>query len=194
MGTPDRILDAALASFGGPGYGATSLDGLAAQLGITKQTILYHFNSKEGLLEAVIDRSALELTQALAATLAQPRWGWDRIEVVVRTVFRLGLQRPELPGLIREVTRLGPPASTRLAEALEPLLDAARVSLEQDMGAGTIRTTDARLLLVSIYSTVIGAVTEVEVLRAVGVEPTVRTAVRRRRELLDFLQAALHAG
>ncbi len=194
MGTPDRILDAALTSFGGPGYGATSLDGLAAELGITKQTILYHFSSKEGLLESVIDRSAIELTQALAATLAQARIGWDRVEAVVRTVFSLGLQRPELPGLIREVTRLGPPASTRLAEALAPLPAAARGSPEQDLSAGTIRTTDARLLLVSIYSTVIGAVTEAEVLRAVGVEPTLRTAVRRRRELLDFLQAALRAG
>lgn len=194
MGTSDRILDAALASFGGRGYGATSLDGLAADLGVTKQTILYHFGSKEGVLEAVIDRSAIELTEALQSTLAQARSGWDRVEAVVRTVFRLGLRRPELAGLIREVTRLGPPASTRLAEALEPLLDAARASLEREMEAGTIRTTDARLLLVSLYSTVIGAVTEVEVLRAVGIEPTARTAVRRRRELLDFLHAALRAG
>ncbi|MCP5026804.1 MAG: TetR/AcrR family transcriptional regulator [Actinomycetia bacterium] len=194
MSTPDRILDAALASFGSRGYGATSLDGLAAELGVTKQTILYHFSSKEGVLEAAIDRAAADLTEALQSTLAQARSGWDRVEAVVRTVFRLGLQRPELPGLIREVTRLGPPASTRLAEALEPLLAAARASLEREMEAGTIRTTDARLLLVSLYSTVIGAVTEVEVLRAVGVEPTVRTAVRRRRELLDFLHAALRAG
>ena len=194
MGTPDRILDAALVSFGSRGYGATSLDGLAAELGVTKQTILYHFGSKEGVLEAVIDRASADLTAALQSTLAQARSGWDRVEAVVRTVFRLGLQRPELPGLIREVTRLGPPSSTRLAEALEPLLDAARTSLEREMEAGTIRTTDARLLLVSLYSTVIGAVTEVEVLRAVGVEPTARTAVRRRRELLDFLHAALRAA
>ena len=50
----------ALASFGTRGYEATSLDALAGELGVTKQTILYHFPSKEALLCAVIDRSAEE--------------------------------------------------------------------------------------------------------------------------------------
>ena len=58
MATRDRILDEALASFGTRGYGATSLDDLAAALGLRKHTILYHLGSKEALLDAVIDRSA----------------------------------------------------------------------------------------------------------------------------------------
>ena len=57
-GTADRILDAALASFGSRGYEATSLDALAESLGVRKQSILYWFPSKEALLEALIDRSA----------------------------------------------------------------------------------------------------------------------------------------
>jgi hypothetical protein len=59
------------------------------------------------------------------------------------------------------------------------------------MAAGTMRRHDARLLLLSAYSAVIGVATEVEVLRAVGIEPTVRSLVRRRNELLDFLGSAL---
>ena len=50
-GTADRILDAALASFGSRGYEATSLDALAETLGVRKQSILYWFPSKEALLE-----------------------------------------------------------------------------------------------------------------------------------------------
>jgi hypothetical protein len=38
---------------------------------------------------------------------------------------------------------------------------------------------------------VIGVATEVEVLRAVGIEPTARSLVRRRAELLGFLHSAL---
>ena len=57
-GTADRILDAALVSFGTRGYEATSLDALAGALEIRKQTILYWFPSKEALLEALIARSA----------------------------------------------------------------------------------------------------------------------------------------
>ena len=60
--TSDRILDAALASFASRGYEATSLDAVAKELELTKQSILYWFPSKDALLEAVIDRSASDLT------------------------------------------------------------------------------------------------------------------------------------
>jgi TetR/AcrR family transcriptional regulator len=190
-GTRQRILDEALTSFAARGYEATSLDALAARLGVRKQTILYHFASKEALLEAVIDRSAGELSAVLEAALARAGEGWARVEAVVRSVFRLAGRRPELLGLLREVSRLGPPYATRLVEALEPLVERAREFLEAEMSAGRMRRQDPRLLLLSAYSTVIGVATEVEVLRAVGFEPTARSLVRRRAELLGFLRSAL---
>ncbi len=189
--TRERVLEAALVSFGGPGYDATSLDDIAAELGVSKQTILYYFPSKAALLDAVIDHSAVEVAAVLEGALAGAGEGWDRIEAVVRSVFRLALRRPELLGLIREVSRLGPPAATRLTEDLDPLVVRAREFLEAEMAAGHMRRTDPRLLLVSAYSTVIGVATEVEVLRAVGIEPTLKSMVRRRTELLGFLRSAL---
>lgn len=189
--TRERVLEAALVSFGGPGYDATSLDDIAAELGVSKQTILYYFPSKAALLDAAIDHSAVEVAAVLEGALAGAGEGWDRIEAVVRSVFRLALRRPELLGLIREVSRLGPPAATRLTEDLDPLVVRAREFLEVEMAAGHMRRTDPRLLLVSAYSTVIGVATEVEVLRAVGIEPTLKSMVRRRTELLGFLRSAL---
>ncbi|MEA3078325.1 MAG: TetR/AcrR family transcriptional regulator [Actinomycetota bacterium] len=191
--TRERILDAALAEFGTKGYDATSLDALAAGLGITKQSILYHFPSKEALLEAVIDRSAVELSAIMEDALARAGQGWLRVEAIVRSVFRLAARRPELLGLLREVSRLGPPAATRFTDALDPLLSRATEFLEAEMDAGTMRRQEPRLLLLSAYSTVIGVATEVEVLRALGIEPTPRSLVRRRRELLSFLRSALVA-
>lgn len=189
--TPDRILDAALASFGTRGYEATSLDAIAAQLGVRKQTILYHFPSKADLLDAVIDRSATELADTLERALAKAGPGWARVEAVVRSVFRLAARRPELLGLLREVGRLGPPAATRLSEALADLVARATAWLEAEMDAGNVRRQEPRLLLLSAYSAVIGVATEVEVLRALGVEPTAWSLVRRRNELLQFLRSAL---
>jgi AcrR family transcriptional regulator len=189
--TRERILDAALATFGTRGYEVTSLDALAAGLGVTKQTILHHFGSKERLLDVLTDRSAAELTDALEEALASAGPGFARVEALVRVVFRLVARRPELLGLVRELTRLGPPAAGRLAEALEPLVERARSFLEAEMERGTVRRQDASLLLVSAYSTVIGVATEVEVLRAVGVEPTARSLIRRRNELIAFLRSAL---
>jgi TetR/AcrR family transcriptional regulator len=189
--TSERILDAALVSFATRGYEASSLDALAAGLEIRKQTILYWFPSKEILLEAVIDRSAVELSAALEESLATAGNGWARVEAVVRSVFRLAARRPELLGLVREMGRLGTPAATRLVEALDPLVRRASEFLEAEMDAGHMRRHEPGLLLLAIYSTVIGMLTEVEVLRAFGEEPTARSLVRRRNEILALLESAL---
>jgi len=164
---------------------------VAAALDIRKQTILYWFPTKELLLEAVIERSAGELSAALERALAGAGDGWARVDAVVRSVFRVAARRPELLALLREVSRLGPPAAEWMAAALEPLVRRASEFLQAEMAAGTMRRHDPRLLLLAIYSTVIGMVTEVEVLRALGEEPTARSLVRRRADVLDLLRSAL---
>ena len=189
--TDERILSAALQSFGTKGYDATSLDQLAGELGVTKQTILYHHPSKAALLDAVVDRASADLTATFDEVLSAAGPGWERIDALVRAVFRMALRRPELLGLVREVSRLGAPASTRVADNLEPLVARARRFLAAEMDAGRMRRSDPALVLVSAYSTVVGVATEVEVLRAVGIEPTLRSTVVRRRELLAFLHSAL---
>jgi len=189
--TRERILDAALSAWGTRGYEATSLDALAAGLGITKQTILYWYPSKEALLEALIARSTEELAGAMQSALDGAGDGWAKVEAVVRSVFRLAARRPELLGLVREVSRLGPPAATRMSLELQPLVRRASDFLEAEMAAGHMRRHDPNLLLLAIYSTVIGMVTEVDVLRAFGEEPTARSLVRRRTDVLQLLRSAL---
>ncbi|MGD9795284.1 MAG: TetR/AcrR family transcriptional regulator [Acidimicrobiia bacterium] len=190
--TRNRILDAALSAFAGRGFEATSLDSLAAELGVRKQTILYWFESKDALLAEVIDRSAEELSQVLEESLVRSEPGFGRIEAIVRSVFRLAGRRPELLGLLREVSRLGPKAAGQLMGRLDPLIQRATMFLANEMDAGAIRRQDPRLLLLSTYSTVVGVATEVEVLRGLGIEPTARSLARRRGELIEFLRSALH--
>ncbi len=139
----------------------------------------------------MIDRSAVELSTALEASLAGAGTGWSRVESVVRSVFRLAARRPELLGLVREMGRLGTPAATRLVVALEPLVTRATEFLEAEMDAGHMRRHEPKLLLLAIYSTVTGMLTEVDVLRAFGEEPTARSLVRRRNEILELLRSAL---
>jgi TetR/AcrR family transcriptional regulator len=189
--TNERIIDAALTSFGTRGFEGTSLDDIAATLGIRKQTILYWFPSKEALLNAVIDRSAAELAATLERTLDRAATGWPRVEAIVNSVFRVAARRPELLGLVREVSRLGPPASARMLDALQPLMGRATGFLEAEMRAGRMRPQDPRVVLLAAYSAVLGLSTEVDVLRALGFDPTARDLVRRRRQLLDFLRSAL---
>jgi TetR/AcrR family transcriptional regulator len=191
MTTADRILTAAMAAFGTRGYEATSLDDLARELGIRKQTILYWYPSKDALLSAVVDRCAEEVTVRLVRGLEGADDGFGRVEAMVRVMFRLAARHPAMLGFLREVTRLGPPASSRLLDRLEPLIDRAAGFLEAEMDAGRMRRHDPRLLLLAAYSMVTGMATEVEVLRAFGEEPSLASLVRRRDELLALLRAAL---
>src|SRR5207237_4972415 len=97
-------LAAALARFAGQGFGATALDAVAADLGLTKQAILYWFPSKEALLDAVVTRSAEELRAAIDASLAAgpaspPLAGLGRVDAVMQVGFRFAVGRPELLGL-----------------------------------------------------------------------------------------------
>src|SRR5947207_3685105 len=152
MGTKERVLDAALTSFGTRGFEATSLDALAAELGVRKQTILYYFPSKDALLEGVIDASADELIAELERTLGRAGDGWGRVEAVVRKVFRLAARRPALIGFLREVSRLGPPASVRLVDRLDPVVKRAQGFIAAETAAGRRRPPDRGLVLIASYS------------------------------------------
>jgi len=191
--TPDtrsRVLAEAIDAFGTRGYDAVSLDDLAEGLGVRKQTILYHFGSKKELFEASIDTAVGDLGVSLIDA-AKGNTGWPAVEAVVHAVFRIAVRQPERLGVLREVMRLGGDWSARASDAMAPIIERARLFLTLEMRRGHMRQTDPNLLLVSAYSTVMGVATEVEVLRAVGIEPTLREAVRRRKELLRFLEAAL---
>jgi AcrR family transcriptional regulator len=190
----DRIVEAAMASFGSRGYEATSLDDIGTELGIRKQTILYYFPSKEVLLAAAIDYASLEVTTRLVRALVDAEPGFGRVDAIVRAMFRLAARYPAMLGLLREVSRLGPPASDRLLGTLSPLVDRAAAYLDAEMDAGRMRRLDARLLLLSAYSMVTGLATEVAVLEAFGEQPDLAGLVRRRDEVLRFLRAALEPG
>ncbi len=191
MGTSDRILVTAMTAFGTRGYEATSLDDLARQLGIRKQTILYWYPSKDALLAAVVDRCADEVTGRLVRGLDGAEDGFGRVDAMVRVMFRLAARHPAMLGFMREVTRLGPPSSTQLLARIEPLIERASGFLEVEMEAGRMQRHDPRLLLLAAYSMVTGMATEVEVLRAFGEEPTLPSLLHRRDELLSLLRAAL---
>lgn len=192
--TRERILDAALDRFGTQGVPGTSLDEIAADVGVRKQTVLYWFASKDDLVAAVIDHVAVELAADIAAAIAGTALGFVRVEATVKAVFRLAVQRPALLGLVRELNRLGPVVADQLAERLAPLVDRAVVFLEAEMDAGRFRRADARLTIALAYATVVGVATEPEALRAVGWQPSVSGLRRLRSELLAYLRAALVRG
>lgn len=67
--TPDRIIAAARSLFLERGYRETSLDDVAADAGVTKPTVYSHFQSKEGLLLAMVEAHVTENARVLSTSL-----------------------------------------------------------------------------------------------------------------------------
>jgi len=192
MSTRDRILETSLDLFGSRGVDAVSLDEIARAVGVRKQTVLYWFESKDVLVDEVLAVAATELVVVIDAALrAAPDDPLDRIDAVVRAVFRPAVRRPALLGLIREVSRLESEQAARLRERLQSLVDRAVGYLAVEMDAGRLRQGDPGLIAALGYATLTGIATEPEALRAVGWRPDAVGLRRLRDELRAFLRAAL---
>ena len=130
-----------------------------------KQTILYYFPTKEALLAAVIDRSADELSAALEDALVRAGEGWGSS----RSGGALGVPARSaawsFSAYCARSAELGPPPATRLTEALDPLVQRARLFLEARDGQRDDAPSGRLAVLLRVLA-VIGVATEVEVLRA----------------------------
>ena len=190
--TRQRILDAALDLFGARGVEAVSLDEIAREVGVRKQTVLYWFPSKDALLDAVLEQVANELLVVIdAAIRSADDDPVERIDAVVRAVFRPAVRRPALLGLLREVSRLPAAHADRLRTMVQPVVDRCVGYLSLEMDKGRLRSADPRLIAALAYATVTGIATEPEALRAVRWEPNAVDLRHLRDELRAFLRAAL---
>jgi AcrR family transcriptional regulator len=98
----DTLLDAAVALFIERGYEATSMDELAARLGVTKSAIYHHVPSKVELLRLALDRALDALFALTEETGATTGAAIDRLEYVVRGSVRvLAAELPFVTLLLR---------------------------------------------------------------------------------------------
>jgi AcrR family transcriptional regulator len=190
--TRDRILRVATDQFGTRGVDAVSLDAIAAEVGVRKQTLLYWFPSKDELLGAVLLSVATELHVMIeAAVRAAPDEPLAKLDAVVTAVFRPAVRRPALLGLVREVNRLPPAQSDWLRATMAPLVERATVWLAKEIDAGRVRAADPRLVIALAVATVTGIATEPELLSVTGWTPSIGELRKLRDELRSFLHAAL---
>ncbi len=186
------IVEEAIRQFGREGYQGASLDQIATAVGVRKQTLLYYFNSKDALLEACLAAAATRLASDIASALEGKETYWDRAEAVIHAVFRLAEGWPEFPMFIREAGRLGPQAFDRFSDVLDPLRRRAIDFLQVGMDDGQIRKQDPAFLLFTLYTAVVGSLTEASVLNAVVGPSKSRASLRRReKEVVGFVRAAM---
>ena len=89
----NEILDAAEALFAVKGYEETSTGDILSRVGIARGTLYYHFQSKEEILDALIERMTRNLI-ARAGKVSEDR-SLPVVERIVRTIASLNLEEGE---------------------------------------------------------------------------------------------------
>jgi TetR/AcrR family transcriptional regulator len=186
------LVEEAIRQFGREGYAGASLDDIAGAVGVRKQTLLYYFPTKDALLEACLQAAGIRLAEVIAQALEGTQGYWPQAEAVIHAVFDLAAAWPEFPMFVREAGRLGPLAFERFADVLDPLRRRAVDFLQAGMDDGHVRKQDPSMLLFTLYTAVVGSLTEASVLNAVVGADKGRASLRRReREVVAFVRAAL---
>jgi TetR/AcrR family transcriptional regulator len=186
------LVEEAIRRFGRDGYQGTSIEAIASAVGVRKQTLLYYFPTKEVLLDACLAAAGQRLADVIAGSLEGMDAAEDRAAAVIHAVFALAEGWPEFPMFIREAGRQGPDAFERFAGVLEPMRLRAIDFLQTGMDNGQIRKQDPAFLLFTLYTAVVGSLTEASVLNVVVGPQKGRASLRKReREVVSFVRGAL---
>ena len=154
--TRDLILDEALHCFAERGYEGTSLNDIAAGVGIRRPSLLHHFASKEVLYGDVFERLLSEWLERLDTAIASPQAGWAKAELVLRAGFDLFADTPDYVRIMRrEALDGGIHLGIDLSATLRPLFDKACGYFDEQMDQGTFRRHDSRHLLITGYGAIL---------------------------------------
>lgn len=145
----EQVLDTAENLFGFNGYNATSLEQVAKGCEFSVGALYMFFNSKQDLLQAVLDRRGKVQMDAMRSCLADDIPGSHMLAAVVRTV--IDFQR-RYPGFALLVMRVYSPALDVLPSSAENMstfneaMDIYATAIERGQRDGTIRDGDPQQL------------------------------------------------
>lgn len=142
----ERLLLAAEAEFGRAGFAAARLQDIAGGAGMTRASLLHHFESKEALYAAVVRRAFDALGASLAGAMGSTAPFARRVDRLVRGFDDFLAARPALARLVvRELLDEQGPGRAILLQEVVPLLDRVERFLRHEGGPRAVPARSALL-------------------------------------------------
>ncbi len=131
--TRELIMQAAEQRFASKGFYPTRLEDIADDVGITRTAVIYHFQDKETLYNAVLEKLFTQLNDRITAALDLPADLPVRVEAAVEAWLDFAGDRPTLMRLfMREVAGSEGGLRPEVQRHVEPMFE----RLIETLGAG----------------------------------------------------------